>query len=746
MDEPRVSNRQVEGSRLALLRQRQTGLSTGELFTLYFKIFLSFNEIKEINTPFIERQVGPAWFKQDFPATNPDDEENINEIWLAFLSPTVLSSRLGAGKQYLGLVGYQPNLVARQFGFSQFLPKSLFKNSNLIVLGNSGIHEEYFDSYLKDVEKIKYDINPFAYSNSLLCTLEFTDWWSDYYKNKAIDEKVVLQRLNTGIDALGLKVPKSKVVSTTSTATTKQAKPKNSSTSTASGVSTRVRKIPASKDIPEVTETRSKRETSPVKDTGKSKKTKANQLISTSGDTLIESNTSSMLIGQRKGQIKSQKIDKSKSKLTSDEGGKTKEDTLQTTTPSVENIQTPLNMPSTTEVNEENSPPKDNTTEVGLPGSIQRQTMVENIQEEIQQQSPLQDLADPLNNDQVMDDDQDDQSLNAGESSSEEINGQNSPHVEESQSQSTSSTSEQSSSTEEMSVDDEVIKEAKEGGSDILPIASTSKLSASAGISENEYVAMEKADPSTALSLLLTKKRAQSSSSEKILNTPTHSDFEIHSSFRQGSLEQKLYSEYLNKDILESISENPAVALSHKNFLTKLRNPNTDSQTLGIVFQLDSVIDQFAKAVQKKKDNTLKLDAQEQAKTVVLEKAITANESVERLKAEVLQTQQAHPDVVNCDQNINAWEEKIKVLKLQIQEYEENVAAEKLKRTKLQDEIAASTKDVIEEKARQGIKLYSASEAIDEEIRALAAENQVLDVELTFIRSLYENLQAKHAK
>jgi hypothetical protein len=99
MDEPRVSNRQMEGSRLALLRQRQTGLSTGELFTLYFKFFLSFNEIKEINTPFIEMQVGPTWFKQDFPATNLDDEEDINEIWLAFSSPTVLSSRLGAAEQ-----------------------------------------------------------------------------------------------------------------------------------------------------------------------------------------------------------------------------------------------------------------------------------------------------------------------------------------------------------------------------------------------------------------------------------------------------------------------------------------------------------------------------------------------------------------------------------------------------------------------------------------------------------------------
>ncbi|GAU38048.1 hypothetical protein TSUD_146060 [Trifolium subterraneum] len=78
-------------------------------------------------------------------------------------SDALKKAEKGASKQYLGLVGYQPNLVARQFGFSQFLPKSLFKNDNLIVLGNSEMDEEYFDSYLKDVEKIKYDINPFAY-------------------------------------------------------------------------------------------------------------------------------------------------------------------------------------------------------------------------------------------------------------------------------------------------------------------------------------------------------------------------------------------------------------------------------------------------------------------------------------------------------------------------------------------------------------------------------------------------------
>ncbi|MCI33748.1 hypothetical protein A2U01_0054965 [Trifolium medium] len=68
-----------------------------------------------------------------------------------------------------------------------------------------------------------------------------------------------------------------------------------------------------------------------------------------------------------------------------------------------------------------------------------------------------------------------------------------------------------------------------------------------------------------------------------------------------------------------------------------------------------------------------------------------------------------------------------------------------MKRDKIQDELAASTKEAIEKEARQGIRLYSASEAIDEEIRTLDAENIVLDTELDFVRSLYKNLRTKNA-
>ncbi|MCH89373.1 CAP-Gly domain-containing linker protein 1-like [Trifolium medium] len=258
LDEPKVLNRQIEGTRLALLRQREAGLSPRELFILYFKVFLSFEEIEAIHTPFLKIQIGPAWFKQDFPATNPDDEEDVNEIYLAFLSPTILSSRLGIAKNYLGLVGYQPNLVAQQFGLTQFVPKSLFQRKSDIVLGNSGMDEGYFNRRLKAAENESYQINPFSYDNFDYCTLEYANWW---------------------------------MVSTISTANEKQGNPLGSSTSTASGVSTRSRKTAVSKDKPQAAETKGrKRGKSPTIVAETSKKVKKDEPVPASTNETMNEN------------------------------------------------------------------------------------------------------------------------------------------------------------------------------------------------------------------------------------------------------------------------------------------------------------------------------------------------------------------------------------------------------------------------------------------------------------------------
>jgi hypothetical protein len=208
--EASVASRQSEGARLALLRQRETNLTTRQLFFLYFKALLAFDEITAKNTPFANRTVGPAWLKRPFPATNPNDEEDINNIWSIFLSPTILSSRQGIDKRHLGLVGYQPNLVARQFGLSQYRPRSLFRNKDDIVLGNSGMSELYFERRLKLAEKDTYNLTPMAFEVSQHCTYEFAAWWSLHYEKHAKDEQILLRGLNAGFDVLQSRAPKSK--------------------------------------------------------------------------------------------------------------------------------------------------------------------------------------------------------------------------------------------------------------------------------------------------------------------------------------------------------------------------------------------------------------------------------------------------------------------------------------------------------------------------------------------------------
>jgi hypothetical protein len=134
------------------------------------------------------------------------------------------------------------------------------------------------------------------------------------------------------------------------------------------------------------------------------------------------------------------------------------------------------------------------------------------------------------------------------------------PNYEERDQNDTSETSESHDSwTEEAdfddeATDDEVIKEAEAGGSDILPVSSTSKLSANAGMPASDFKALQESDPAAALSLLLTKKWAQSqTSSERTQSVSTHSDSEIRSSARQTSLLTKLQTEYVQTDVLDII-------------------------------------------------------------------------------------------------------------------------------------------------------------------------------------------------
>jgi hypothetical protein len=89
-----VANRTVEGGRLVRLSPNSFEQQPQKLFMKYMKIFLNFDKFLPRHAPFLERKFGPAWFTEDFPATDQDNEEEVNEIWKAYLDPTVISCRI----------------------------------------------------------------------------------------------------------------------------------------------------------------------------------------------------------------------------------------------------------------------------------------------------------------------------------------------------------------------------------------------------------------------------------------------------------------------------------------------------------------------------------------------------------------------------------------------------------------------------------------------------------------------------
>jgi hypothetical protein len=46
----------------------------------YKNFFLSFDKFLPHHAPFVERKFGPAWFTEDFPALDLDNEEEVNEV------------------------------------------------------------------------------------------------------------------------------------------------------------------------------------------------------------------------------------------------------------------------------------------------------------------------------------------------------------------------------------------------------------------------------------------------------------------------------------------------------------------------------------------------------------------------------------------------------------------------------------------------------------------------------------------
>jgi hypothetical protein len=286
--------------------------------------------------------------------------------------------------------------------------------------------------------------------------------------------------------------------------------------------------------------------------------------------------------------------------------------------------------------------------------------------------------------------------------------------------------------------DDTIMKEAKAGGPEILSVASTSRLSASIGVPEAEFVNIHKTNPAAALDLLLQSTSQSHSSSEKTDSATYPSNANVNANVKQDSLLNKLKTDYALQNILEALEENPSKAFGYLGFLNKLHNPLTDPLTLCKVIQLENLIDQYVKVVQKEKANVTKLDVQKHAHAALLAKAQEAHLEVVRLRKEAAEVQT--PRLVTCKNNIATWEANVAELQRQIDEYQVKIAEEKIAQAAMEAEISQSFQAGIDAKGREGVQAFDDSAIIAVQVQELEDAQQVIETEKISLKALYREV------
>jgi chromosome segregation ATPase len=255
---------------------------------------------------------------------------------------------------------------------------------------------------------------------------------------------------------------------------------------------------------------------------------------------------------------------------------------------------------------------------------------------------------------------------------------------------------------------------------------------------------MHKSDPAGTLKLLLAKKQNLSkTSSERTTSDSAPTTADINSTVRQDSLLLRLTTEFAQQDVLRQLEEEPTRAFQLLAFLKKLHNPLTDDNTLGKVIQLSTIIDQFARAVQKKNENVKRLATQKQAQAMFFEKAQAAQAEVEKLRAREVEgisgVNECNRNISHYNAQIKASEEQIKALEEQIVEYRRKIIQEELTKTQLEREIKASTQELVDAKGREGLEAFSSAEVVAEEIHSLESSNLLVEKEMATLRKIYSD-------
>lgn len=160
--------------------------------------------------PFSSRIEGPEWLTKAFPPTEDEHKNETFVIWRRFLVPQFLSAVLSGVNP--GLVAYQPNLVARQFGLCQFVPKSLFPSLDILT---NILCDKPWNMVKEDVEVLwakRPRLHSIPFQPAFLCTKKFDDWWQSYFSAYVGAPEAKLSELTQALVHLQAKSTKCKAL------------------------------------------------------------------------------------------------------------------------------------------------------------------------------------------------------------------------------------------------------------------------------------------------------------------------------------------------------------------------------------------------------------------------------------------------------------------------------------------------------------------------------------------------------
>lgn len=198
-------DRPIKWARLALTTCQEN--PNKHLFKKYLNMFIKAHKFAPGMAPFANQTFGPKWFKDPFPGGFPQAATQLNAIWRAFFTPTLLSYKIEIGSKGYYFMSYQPNLVAHQFCLSQMVPKLLVSHVTDIVWPGQPLNANDHKACLHFCKSTQcYELPVFKFQQSFLTTVDFDECWAAY-QSQAFSNDQFLQNMVDALSTIADDIP-----------------------------------------------------------------------------------------------------------------------------------------------------------------------------------------------------------------------------------------------------------------------------------------------------------------------------------------------------------------------------------------------------------------------------------------------------------------------------------------------------------------------------------------------------------